>query len=55
MGHNARGLHLKTTIQHKSFQGKSTLECHRMVHAVLKEEIGKEIHAITINTTYENH
>ena len=55
IGHNARGLHLTTTIQHESFQGKSTLECHRMVHAILKEEIGNEIHAITIDTSHGRH
>ena len=51
IGHNAHGLHLKTTIIYDGFQGKSTLEQHRMVHHVLKEEIGREIHAITISTS----
>jgi len=50
IGHNACGLHLKTTITYAGFEGKSTLDRHRMVHAVLKDEIGKEIHAITITT-----
>ena len=26
------------------------MDRHRMVHSVLKEEIGREIHAITIHT-----
>ena len=52
IGHNARGLHLKTTIHYDGFKNKSTLDCHRMVHMVLKEEIGKEIHAITILTSF---
>ena len=47
-------MHLKTTIKHDSFKDKSTIDCHRMIHKVLKEEIGKEIHAITIHTSYEN-
>jgi len=47
-------MHLKTTIQHDSFKDKSTIDCHRMVHKVLKEEIGKEIHAITIYTSHGN-
>ena len=51
MGHNNSGMHLKTTIHFAGFKGKSTLERHRMVHSVLKEEIGREIHAITINTS----
>ena len=43
-------MHLKTTITFSEFSGKSTVEQHRMVHAVLKNEIGNEIHAITIET-----
>ncbi len=50
IGHNARGMHLKTTIIFSGFEGKSMVEQHRMVHAILKEEIGNEIHAITIDT-----
>ena len=45
-------MHLKTTIHFDGFKGKSTLDRHRMVHSVLKEEIGKEIHAITILTSF---
>jgi stress-induced morphogen len=44
-------MHLKTTITFSGFTGKSTVEQHRMVHSVLKEEIGREIHAITIHTS----
>jgi len=50
MGHHNSGMHLKTTIHFDGFKGKSTLDRHRMVHSVLKEEIGREIHAITIYT-----
>ena len=46
-------MHLKTTITFSGFSGKSTVEQHRMVHAVLKNEIGREIHAITIHTNYD--
>ena len=52
IGHNARGLHLKTTINYNGFKNKSTLDCHRMIHKVLKKEIGREIHALTIFTSY---
>ena len=45
--------HLKTIIKYDGFKGKSTLECHRMVHSILKKEIGREIHAITIHTSYD--
>ena len=51
MGHNNSGMHLKTNIHFAGFKGKSTLERHRMVHSVLKDEIGSEIHAITIHTS----
>ena len=51
IGHNHSGMHLKATINYQGFKGKSTLDRHRMVHSVLKEEIGKEIHAITIHTS----
>ena len=53
MGHNNSGMHLKTTIHFDGFKGKSTMDRHRMVHSVLKEEIGREIHAITIHTSCE--
>ena len=51
MGHNSSGMHLKTTIHFDGFKGKSTIDRHRMVHSVLNEEIGREIHAITIHTS----
>ena len=44
-------MHLKATIKYDGFRGKSTLDIHRMVHTLLKEEIGREIHAITIYTS----
>jgi len=50
VGHNNQGMHLKTTITYDGFQGKSTIEQHKMVHYALKKEIGREIHAITIST-----
>ena len=43
-------MHLKTTIKYDGFKGISTLDRHRMVLTLLKEEIGREIHAITIHT-----
>jgi len=46
-------MHLKTTIKYMGFEGKSRVAQHQMVHAILKEEIGNEIHAITIHTKSE--
>ena len=51
VGHNSSGMHLKTTIIYKGFEGKSTIDQHKMVHYALKKEIGREIHAITISTS----
>ena len=51
LGQNNSGMHLKTVIHLDGFKGKSTLDRHRMVHSLLKEEIGREIHAITIHTS----
>ena len=45
-------MHLKTTITFSGFAGKSTVQQHRMVHAILKKEIGNEFHAITIHTNH---
>ena len=47
-------MHLKTIISYSGFKDKSTLDCHRMVHDILKKEIGNEIHAITIHTSYDD-
>ena len=51
VGHNNSGMHLKTTIIYNGFEGKSTIDQHKMVHHALKKEIGREIHAITISTS----
>ena len=52
IGHNSSGMHLKAIIKDNSFKGISTLDQHRIVHNLLKDEIGNEIHAITIQTSY---
>ena len=54
VGHNNSGMHLKTTIIYNGFEGKSTIDQHKMVHNALKKEIGREIHAITIFTRYHH-
>ena len=51
VGHNDYGMHLKATIIYDGFQGKSTIDQHKMVHCALIKEIGREIHAITISTS----
>ena len=51
VGHNAKGMHLKTIISYKGFKGKSLIEQHRMVQKALEAELGNEIHALSIKTT----
>ena len=51
VGHNAKGMHLKTKISYSGFKGKSLIEQHRMVQKALETELGNEIHALSIKTT----
>ena len=50
VGHNAKGMHLKTIISYRGFKGKSLIEQHKMVQKALGAELGKEIHALSIKT-----
>jgi stress-induced morphogen len=36
VGHNAKGMHLKTKISYSGFKGKSLIEQHRMVQKALE-------------------
>jgi BolA protein len=50
-GHaGARGgaSHLRVRVSARVFDGKSPLAKHRMIHAVLQEELKQEIHALAI-------
>ena len=49
IGHSS-GLHLKTIIEFEGFNGKTLIEQHKMIQESLKEELGKEIHALSIET-----
>ncbi|HEX7047813.1 MAG TPA: BolA family protein [Gammaproteobacteria bacterium] len=42
------GAHFEATIISPSFEGKRTLERHRMVYATLGEKMGRDIHALSI-------
>ena len=44
------GLHLKTIIEFDGFNEKTLIEQHKMIHESLKEELGNEIHALSIET-----
>ena len=41
--------HFKLLIVSKMFAGKSRVERHRLVNAVLAEEVGKRVHALALN------
>lgn len=42
------GGHFSILIISKDFVGKSSLERHRMIYTILKNEFGNEIHALRI-------
>ena len=51
--HNSSGEHLAVSITYKGFAGKSLVEQHQMVYAVLKEEMKEQVHALKIKTRTE--
>lgn len=44
------GVHFEALVRYASFEGKSTLQRHRMVYATLGSAMGKEIHALALRT-----
>ena len=44
------GVHFEATVIAEDFEGKSTLQRHRMVYATLGEAMGREIHALGLTT-----
>lgn len=42
--------HFKITIVSPEFEGKNLLAQHRMINAVLKEELANSIHALALHT-----
>ena len=51
------GVHFEAHVVSPSFEGKSTLQRHRMVYATLGRLMGNEIHALGLRTETpeENH
>ncbi len=43
------GYHLALTVISDNFKGKSKLERHRMIYAILGSKVGNEIHALTMS------
>ncbi len=46
----ADGVHFEARVVSPTFEGKSTLQRHRMVYATLGELMGREIHALALRT-----
>lgn len=44
------GVHFEARVTCASFKGKPTLQRHRMVYATLGEFMGREIHALALQT-----
>ena len=44
------GVHFEAVVISADFEGKSTLQRHRMVYATLGEMMGREIHALGLRT-----
>ena len=42
------GTHFTVTIKAKSFAGKSRLQQHRLVNAILADELASDIHALEL-------
>jgi len=42
--------HYSATIKSKIFKGKSKIDQHKLVYKALKGKMGKELHALAINT-----
>jgi acid stress-induced BolA-like protein IbaG/YrbA len=44
------GVHFEAVVVSQDFEGKSTLQRHRLVYATLGEKMGHEIHALGLRT-----
>lgn len=53
-GYDAEGSHFTVTIVSPSFQGKNTVERHRLVYAALGDMMQREIHALRIDACSTN-
>jgi acid stress-induced BolA-like protein IbaG/YrbA len=44
------GVHFEAVVVSRSFEGKSTIQRHRMVYETLGSKMGNEIHALALRT-----
>jgi len=49
-GATSGGGHFKVSIVAEAFEGKARVEQHRMVYEALGEMIGREVHALALET-----
>jgi BolA protein len=40
--------HFKVSIKSQEFEGKSLIQCHRIINSILAEELKQAIHALEI-------
>ncbi len=45
--------HFHVKIVAKAFEGKSRIECHRMINEILAEELAGPVHALAIKASAE--
>jgi BolA protein len=51
-GHRPGGeTHFRVTIEAEAFRGKSRVERHRMINAILASELSSGVHALAIHAT----
>lgn len=46
----ADGVHFEASVVSPAFEGKSTMQRHRLVYDTLGERMGREIHALSLTT-----
>ncbi|NQY50332.1 MAG: BolA/IbaG family iron-sulfur metabolism protein, partial [Colwellia sp.] len=46
--------HFKVVIVAKAFEGERLIKCHRLINAVLAEELAEKIHALALHTYTES-
>lgn len=44
------GAHFRARVVYAAFEGKGTLARHRLVYAALGKAVGREIHALSLQT-----
>jgi BolA protein len=50
VGARAGGGHFQVTLVAGAFEGKTLVEQHRLVYAALQSQLGREIHALALQT-----